>query len=798
MQQPRQQKIDFSPKYLVLLLAALFANNAFAETATQVGTVVVEGQSEQGTGLIVQEESAKARSSVGKSYLENQSSSNSPYQNMALLPGVNAFSTDATGLFGGTMTMRGFNSDQLGVTIDGAPVNDSGNFAVYPQEYVDSENLQELFVTQGSTDTEAPHVGASGGNVGIVSMNPRDRFDVKLAQTFGSNNLRRTFVRLDSGKLNSGATTAFVSYSKSQADKWRGLGNADRDHVDVKLTHEVNPDVHLSGGLVFNTAVNNFFKNVSLVQYNTFGRNYDYATTFGLAPVRAGVAQNAALAVGGALPADYYGLAVNPFENYIATFKANIQINSSMRLDIEPYFWHGFGGGGFGTTLVEPTAATALVAANATTINATSALKTLNGGALIDANGNGVFGDTGLFFRSSVTKTSRPGLTTKLNWNVGSHKLMLGLWFERAEHLQTQPYVRTAGGMATDVWAQSNLVTLANGTVLQGRDWKTISTSSQLFVQDNIGLMNDKLNLVLGVRAPQIRRDGSNYLSLTNPLGVKMVSATYNSVLPTAGFKYQLSDADHMFANIAKNSRAPSNFVLYDLIRTQNAVAETSTNFDLGYRHQTENTTFSGSLFLIDFKDRFALVRDPDGTTRTYNAGNVKAQGFELEMGNNLGGGFSSYTSLSYLDSKLQTNFATRNAANALITLPTAGKTFVDAPKIMAGIGIQYRSGGWALGGQAKYTSKRYSTLMNDESIPAFTLVDLNASYRFPTDGVLKNSVLKFNISNLFDKNALGMINSTQTNARAYTAGGVTMAAATPLYTQLAPRAFSVQLSAEF
>lgn len=797
MQYPKQHSLMH--KHLFLIIATLFSSGAFAETATQVGTVVVEGQNEAGTGLIVQEESAKARSTVSKSYLENQASSNSPYQNMAMLPGVNAFSTDATGLFGGTMTMRGFNSDQLGVTIDGAPVNDSGNFAVYPQEYVDSENLQELFVTQGSTDTEAPHVGASGGNVGIVSMNPRDSFGVKLAQSMGSNNLRRTFARLDSGKLNGGSTAAFISYSKSQADKWRGLGSADRNHVDVKLTHDVNPDVHLSGGLVFNRAVNNFFKNVSLTQYNTFGRYYDYATTFPLAPVTAGVAQNAATAVGGVLPADYYGLAVNPFENYIATFKANIQINSAMRVDIEPYFWHGYGGGGFGTTLAEPTAATALVAANATTINATSALKTLNGGVLIDANGNGVFGDTGLFYRSSVTQTSRPGVTTKLNWNIDNHKLMLGLWYERAEHIQTQPYVRiAANGMPTDVWAQSNLVTLANGTPLQGRNWTTISTSSQLFAQDNIALMNEKLNLVLGVRAPQIKRDGINNLSLTNPLGVKTVSATYKSVLPTVGVKYQLSDADHMFANVAKNSRAPSNFVLYDLVRTQNAVSETSTNFDVGYRHQTENMTLSGSLFLIDFKDRFALVRDPDGTNRTYNAGNVKSKGFELEMGNNLGGGFSSYASLSYLDSRLTTNFATRNAANALITLPTSGKTFVDAPKLMAGLGIQYHTGGWTLGGQAKYTGKRYSTLMNDEAVPAFTTVDLNASYKFPFDSFLKNPVLKFNVSNLFDKNTLGMINSTQTNALAYTVGGVTMAAAVPLYTQLAPRAFSIQLGAEF
>ena len=39
---------------------------------------------------------------------------------------------------------------QIGFTINGAPVNDSGNFAVYPQEYSDSECTDNIFVTAAS------------------------------------------------------------------------------------------------------------------------------------------------------------------------------------------------------------------------------------------------------------------------------------------------------------------------------------------------------------------------------------------------------------------------------------------------------------------------------------------------------------------------------------------------------------------------------------------------------------------------------------------------------------------------
>ena len=156
---------NFRPSNMSLLVAAAFPMMLHAQS--NLGTISITGD-QLGSGLMAVEETPKARSSVSKVVLEQNVSTANPYQNLSLLPGVYTYNHDASGLFGGTLTMRGFNSDQLGFTIDGAPVNDSGNFAVYPQEYVDSENMCEMFVTQGSTDNNAPHIGASGGNIGMA------------------------------------------------------------------------------------------------------------------------------------------------------------------------------------------------------------------------------------------------------------------------------------------------------------------------------------------------------------------------------------------------------------------------------------------------------------------------------------------------------------------------------------------------------------------------------------------------------------------------------------------------------
>src|SRR5438132_7878121 len=101
------------------------------EGARKMETISITGEGDElGTGLIIQEEAPKARSTTTRAALDKQRSTSNPYQGLQLLPGVNTFSFDATGLFGGGMRVRGFNSDQMGFTVDGAPVNDSCSFTV--------------------------------------------------------------------------------------------------------------------------------------------------------------------------------------------------------------------------------------------------------------------------------------------------------------------------------------------------------------------------------------------------------------------------------------------------------------------------------------------------------------------------------------------------------------------------------------------------------------------------------------------------------------------------------------------
>jgi hypothetical protein len=121
------------------------------------------------------------------------------------------------GLFGGNLRVRGFNSDQMGFTINGAPVNDWATSRSTRRSTPTRENLCEIFLTQGAADTDAPHVGASGGNVGLVSCGPNGRARRQGLLSIGQLNFRRSLrCGVDTGLLGTDRQfKGFVSLSRT-------------------------------------------------------------------------------------------------------------------------------------------------------------------------------------------------------------------------------------------------------------------------------------------------------------------------------------------------------------------------------------------------------------------------------------------------------------------------------------------------------------------------------------------------------------------------------------------------------
>ncbi|MFG6456741.1 TonB-dependent receptor [Roseateles sp. BYS96W] len=799
------------------------------EDTVRLGTITVIGTGAKlGTGLMINDDSVKGRSTLTKAAMEKELGTGNVLQSIAQLPGVNTYNYDATGMFGGDVTIRGFGNDQIGFTVNGVPVNDSGGYSFYAQEMIDKENVCTASVAQGSVELESPNSGASGGSVSMVTCDPVDKFRVRAAHTMGGLNLKRTFVRVDSGRFLNEKAKVFLSYSHAEADKWKGSGSAKKDHIDAGFSLDLNEDNKILGSILYNRMMNQNVTNVSLAQYNnpTQGYFYDFTSpTFNALKVPGNGAQ-----VDVSQSPIYYGLNLNPFKNVIASVSGSFKLAQDTYLKVQPYYWYGFGNGGWGTYLLDETGTRPIWESSSSTS------KSLIGGA-VDINGDGDKLDTVLVARASVTKTNRPGITAEVSTTLGNHFLKAGLWFERAEHRQTQPAVRiNTDGTPADRWLQEGCVKRSDGSCYEGRNTKTISTVYQAYLGDQISLLNDRAFVNLGLRLNTTVRDVTNYANETGfptytgtpgsyVSGPRVynqdfnIKRTFHEALPQLGGRFNIDSQQHVFANVSKNFRAPPNYAYMvsssgvyvasfngGAVRpVQEIQSETTVMVDAGYRFQTRDVSLTATLFSSDFKDRQVQVTDEETKLSTYlNAGGVKNRGLELELGSGVFGGFSAYGSLTLQSSEMKDNLrvtaATATTPSGL--LPTAGKQFAKTPEKMAALSVQYEQGPIYARLKGKFTGAQYADLMNQEKTQGFTSLDLDAGYKFGDWGMLKNPQLRLNVANLGNKQARAGVASVYTNTAAVPAlvgsGAPYTSTSTAYYYLLAPRFTSLTFSVDF
>ncbi|GKX44653.1 TonB-dependent receptor [Pectobacterium carotovorum subsp. carotovorum] len=734
------------------VVGALLAGSALAEEATDVGTINVQGQP-LGAGLMVQEDSAKSRSTVTKDALDKMPAAGNAIDKLKYTAGLNVSSNDSSGLSGVSYTMRGMSADQVGLSSDGIPVNDSGDYAVYPNGMGDPENLEQIFVTQGSSEMDGPHIGASGGNIGLVSHRPAKEFGGFVKQTFGSNNLSKTFARLETGKHN--GFSSWLSYSYTDSDKWRGAGYSRADKVEWNGLYE-HENGHSSSLIVkYNQQDTINYMTLSKRQFEQNGRKMDYATT----PIynsRGQISQ-------------YYKLNRNNFETLNVTFTQKLQLRDNLALTLQPYYF-STNGGSFGSGSASVLSATSDRAGNYDLSNLTS----------------------NTYYRPSWTETWRPGITTKLKWDISDeHSLDIGYWFERARQRQTQPFIPIqSDGNPVNVSGKpgdANQVTDANGNVVQGRNQFTVTPAHKIWVQDT-WFFSPEWTFTGGLAYQHVERDGTNLGSLYNAAEKK--NKKYHEFLPSFNAAYRINTENQVFYNITRNMRTPPNYVLYNVGDSINTKPELSWNQELGWRFQDEDMLLSASLFFIRFTDRQISSRNAAGDYEMINAGKVENKGLELEWSGKLPHNFNYFAAYTYTDTTQKNNLATGGSQ-----LPTTGKQVANAPKNMLNLGLGYDDGLYYAGVNSRYVGSFYGDMTNDEKIGGRTVFDLSAGVYLPVDKkIVKSATLRFGVSNLFDKAYLDSARSVSFNSRSY--NGVS--AGTPFYNVGEERTFNASLEATF
>jgi iron complex outermembrane receptor protein len=704
---------------------------------SDVGTIGVQGKA---TGYMVQEESIKGRSTVTKEALDKQTATGNAIDKLKYTPGLNISSEDATGLSGFRFTMRGLNSDQVGMSVDGMPINDSGNYALYSNLLGDPENIDQIFVTQGSSEADGPHIGSSGGNIGIVTIRPTKETGAFVKQTVGSNATRKTFARLNTGEVN--GLSNWLSASHTEGQMWRGSGAVRADKVEWNSFFDAGNGNTANLILKYHEQDNNSYSQLTKSQFQQNGRKFDPY------PATPTVGSNGKLN-------SYYALAQNPFQTFTGVLNTQFKLADNLALSVIPYYYWGNGSG---------VGSSSYALNRGSNAGGVFDLGNLPTAAQYNADGSST---TGVYYRPSRTQTWRPGITTKLNWDLGDHSLQFGYWYERARQSQTQPFIALkSNGKPTDTWPDGDAVVDANGNTVQGRDRFTVTPAQKVWTQDT-WYINPDWTLVAGLAYMNVKRDGTNNGSLTEQPEKR--HQTYNKLLPNAGLKYQLDERDQLFYSLSRNMRIPQNYVLYDKgVDSINSKPETSWNHELGWRFTGDDMTVAATLFYMQFKDRQVSSKDINGDFADINAGSVNNSGLELEWSGLLPHHFNYYTSYTYTKAEQQDDLTVYNAGKAIL-LPTSGKQFANVPKNMLAANIGYDDGRFYGTFGGKYTSKLYGDLTNDEAISGRTVFNAGAGIYLPVDKkVVKDATLRLNVDNLFDKKYLDGVYTTKTNAASY------------------------------
>lgn len=731
----------FTRIHLALVAASMGHGMVMADTGdSDVGTIGVQGKATAGGGYMVQEESIKGRSTITKEALDKQTATGNAIDKLKYTPGLNISSEDATGLSGFRFTMRGLNSDQVGMSVDGMPINDSGNYALYSNLLGDPENIDQIFVTQGSSEADGPHIGSSGGNIGIVTIRPTKETGAFVKQTVGSNATRKTFARLNTGEVN--GLSNWLSASHTEGQMWRGSGAVRADKVEWNSFFDAGNGNTANLILKYHEQDNNSYSQLTKSQFQQNGRKFDPY------PATPTVGSNGKLN-------SYYALAQNPFQTFTGVLNTQFKLADNLALSVIPYYYWGNGSG---------VGSSSYALNRGSNAGGVFDLGNLPTAAQYNADGSST---TGVYYRPSRTQTWRPGITTKLNWDLGDHSLQFGYWYERARQSQTQPFIALkSNGKPTDTWPDGDAVVDANGNTVQGRDRFTVTPAQKVWTQDT-WYINPDWTLVAGLAYMNVKRDGTNNGSLTEQPEKR--HQTYNKLLPNAGLKYQLDERDQLFYSLSRNMRIPQNYVLYDKgVDSINSKPETSWNHELGWRFTGDDMTVAATLFYMQFKDRQVSSKDINGDYADINAGSVNNSGLELEWSGLLPHHFNYYTSYTYTKAEQQDDLTVYNAGKAIL-LPTSGKQFANVPKNMLAANIGYDDGRFYGTFGGKYTSKIYGDLTNDEAISGRTVFNAGAGIYLPVDKkVVKDATLRLNVDNLFDKKYLDGVYTTKTNAASY------------------------------
>ncbi|MFN7159060.1 MAG: TonB-dependent receptor, partial [Erythrobacter cryptus] len=441
----------------------------------------------------------------------------SPFIALRKLPGVNFQSADPFGVYEWStrITLRGFNQNQLGFTLDGVPLGDMsyGNTnGLHISRAIIADNIGQTRVSQGAGALGTASTSNLGGTIEFFSRDPQDELGIAGNITYGDSDTLRVYGALDTGDL--GGFKAYLSAAHIDAEKWKGSGTQRATQVNAKLVADFAETTRLTAFVNFSDRKENDYQDFSLEMLARLGYFWDnisdnWPLAVQIAFIGANRGETGVVvgpnSFGTTYPApfrsvdDAYYDAAGLRRDWLASARIEQDLGEAVTLGVQAYYHSNKGQGSW----ITPYRASP--------------------------------GGLPLSFRTTEYEIDRYGVLGELVAELGAHKLRLNLWYENNDFEQARRFY-TMGTSLTEP-ATSALTYQSNPFFTQWNNAYNTKTF-QFAVQDQWEV-SEAFSITAGFKGQSVKLEATPINPVPGPLALGEIDVE-DLFLPQVGVLYKL------------------------------------------------------------------------------------------------------------------------------------------------------------------------------------------------------------------------------------------------------------------
>ncbi len=684
--------------------------------------------------------------SIDSKILIDAAPGTSPIAVLSRLPSVSVTSADPYGAYEWALriSVRGFNQNQLGFTLDGVPLGDMsyGNLnGLHISRALIDEDMGRVTLSQGTGSLETASTSNLGGSVQFFSADPLDKRGFVYQQSFGSFSGLRDFGRIDSGLLRT-HTKFFLAGVYQTADKWKSVGEINQRYLqfNLKLTQFVGSQGVFTLFADYSNRQEVDYQDLNKIWTNKLGYGWDNYGNWSQG-IQAAFACNGV----GSYPSPVSSLAANEDPCDAGYYGA-----SGLRKDFLTYVNY--------KTAPAPHL----------TWNTTAYGHRNDGRGLWFTPYNATYDSSNIAvspiaLRTSEYGISRGGFVTSLSAELGRNTLEGGAWFEKESFDLARRFYATSIGSPLH-----SLYSFPSNAFYTQWAYNFPDTVYQLHLQDRFKITPSVIASA-GFKSVETNQTGNlTSFNIGNGASSGVTAAKYaqgslesgSAFLPQFGVNWKLNPASEIFADVAKNTRAfqaggpgfgtspwGTSQVGFNAL-TGTLKPESSWSEEVGYRYTDSRLSAQANYFHVNFSNRLLAIQQGPGiagnASLLSNVGGVTTNGLDAAGSIRFHNNWVLYNAATFSRSTYDSDY-TSNA----VVIPTGGKIVVDAPQFLYKNELSYNKGNFSTHIDSDFMAKRYFTYTDDNSVGGRFLANFGASYHRDEIGPIDQLKLQFNIYNL-------------------------------------------------